>query len=265
MAIIENLTTAPEVALVGSAMVIGYYALFELAAKTIKIPKFSHQKSLSIALTFPALLHDIMVIVFPVLYWITHGPTLHKYGDLWNNIMNLDTSAYFLVHGIILKKYNMFTTNHAIHHIATIVCAFGVTITGETPVGVAVEFCLHLSHIPLHMRCILRDFGLKYTSAYEYVEAFYFGVYAFERTVGLTYLMKVSIFDVQVNMFLNIMLCAIYIQSIVFIYQIVLLTLKKYKNYKERVKTGIKYEWMTECPDAQYLSYYRKEKKEKIF
>lgn len=241
--------------------------LFYLSIKFIHFKGLDFKTSISIKQKFVALLHDVLVIAIPLYSYTIKGMRFHSEAEPEIFLTYLSGAAYFTAHLVVISYFKITTSAQVVHHIMTVVAIYAVS--GFVPEIVNISnfylFALQLSHVPLHGRSLLREFGLRYTIAYEFFEMMYFLVYTFERLVLGLWVYFYSWIYMNPGAVVLTVIGGINLQSLYFIYQMIFLTHKKYLKYKERSKRGIDYWLLQTNPEVEKLSYYKKEEKEKIF
>jgi hypothetical protein len=241
-------------------------ALFYLLIHCIHFKGLDYKTGVSIKQKFVAMIHDILVVAVPIYSYMVHGFHLKGVPEPELYLTYLSGAAYFTMHLFVIFYYNLTNSSQIFHHVLTFVAIYWTAFfTDLVTIGTFFLLALQLSHIPLHGRSMLREFGLRYTSAYEFAETAYFFVYIFERLVIGLYAFYVGSYEMDAGWVLITLIAGINIQSFYFSYQMAILSIKKYNKYRERCAKGIPY-WLIEVnPDVEKLSHYKKEEKEKIF
>jgi len=263
--LLGQLKTVNEI-VICSAMVMAFWTVvfgfLMVIMKTSNLPK---KTASSIGMSIGGIIHDMWILIAVPYNLYKNGINMGG-SDFFPTFIEIETANYFFIHGVFLIMTKLFTKEHQTHHFFTITATWAAVLLGFSNCGAIVNLNSHFSHIPLHVRGILKDLNLKFIGAYEVVETLYFILYIFERSISLTYIMKLAIFDYSVSAWAYGLFTMVWIQSQFFTLTMLKLFKRKYANYLERQKKGIHYEWFSENPECSKLSYYntKESKKDKV-
>jgi len=243
-----------------------WYALFYVVLKFVPLQKFEPKMAASIKQKYVALIYDMIVLWGPTLIYMRRGldPVLV---DPWiDKVILYESCGYYIAHMILVIRLKITNSAQITHHILTILAIMGtVAFNFAAQLACLWLYIYQLSHLPLHGRALLKDFGKVYTKAYEYIESLYFGIYLFERCIAGTWLTYQCYFVINVpNVIVTILASLTWVQSLYFCFHMFKMLPKKIRKMKERELKQIKYFWIEDNPEVKLLSYYRKEEKEKI-
>jgi len=181
------------------------------------------------------------------------------------HIILLTTGAYFLYDFIACAYYGLVDMALVLHHS---LCVFGVIVceymnnSTTALIGLALA---EMSNFPMHFRSILRTLKMRYTKIYELSETLYMVTYILARGIAMTYVVATSITMSEINIVIRLTCLGLWGQSLYFIYEMQSILGRKVKQYKERCKKGISYNWLSDNKRITELSYYKNEGNEKIF
>jgi len=126
--------------------------------------------------------------------------------------------------------------------------------------------CLaEVSNFPMHFRVILRTLDMRYTKLYEAAECLYIMSYFFARGIGCTVLVINAIPVASTPIFIRLSCIGLWLQSLYFVYEMYGIVKRKTRHFKEMHQKKISYNWFDDNTRLVELSYYRKERKDKVF
>jgi hypothetical protein len=181
------------------------------------------------------------------------------------HIILLTTGAYFLYDFLACCYYGLVDMALVVHHSLCVVGVFFCEYTNNSTaalIGLALAEC---SNFPMHFRAILRTIKMRYTKLYELSETMYMVTYILARGVVLTYIIATFITIPEVPIAARVCCLGLWGQSLYFVYEMQSIMGRKWKQYKERCKKGISYNWLGEDKRITELSYYKNEGGEKVF
>lgn len=88
----------------------------------------------------------------------------------------LISASYFAYDFLGCVYYDLADTSLVCHH-ALAMSGYGISIISKfgAPSSIWGLMCAEVSNFPMHMRCIVRSLGMRYTKLYEVFEWTYFG------------------------------------------------------------------------------------------
>lgn len=181
------------------------------------------------------------------------------------HIIILTSGGYVLYDTLACLYYGIFDMGLVIHHSMVLFGYWACENYGYSTEGLTGLFYAEASNAPMHFRMMLKQLRLRYTALYEFLEILYIAIYFVARGIFSTILFiktwGTAVCPVSVKMTCS----GIWLQSMVYIYEMFGIIQRKRKQYKEKREKGIEYYWLSENPRLVDLSFYRKETKDKIF
>ena len=174
--------------------------------------------------------------------------------------------SYFLYDLVACLFYGLWDVKLVIHHL---LCVFGslalLVYKRGFFVVVAGLMLAEASNLPMHVRCICRNFGMKHTKICEYSETLYMIIYILFRGVFAPILLIMSFFSPSCPLFISIVLLGLLVQSFFFIRTMIQIMKKKKRNAQERADKKVPLFWFEVNPDIYTLDYTKSGKKDNIF
>jgi len=180
-------------------------------------------------------------------------------------VIMLTSCAYFLYDFFACAYYGLIDTGLVFHHAMCLLGIGGSGLMNNGTTAIMGIFFAEVSNFPMHFRCILRTFKMRYTKLYEVSEMLYICSYILARGIGITYLVITGVPVSEVPIMIRLTCIGLWVQSLYFIYEMNGILQRKFKNYSERCAKNISYNWFDDNKNLGELSYYRKEGADKIF
>jgi len=117
----------------------------------------------------------------------------------------------------------------------------------------------------MHIRAMLRLAGKRHTRLYEVMEIIYMTTYIIARGIFISKVNYDTVLMSEIPFLLRFACFSLWVQSLVFIKEMVVILQKKVLQFQERRTKSINYYWFSENPEVKNLSYFRKGGKEKVF
>jgi len=118
----------------------------------------------------------------------------------------------------------------------------------------------------MHLRMIVKQFGLRYTRLYETLELIYMATYMISRGIFIPFTLVIDCVKAELCPIIVKVICVgLFLQSVFYIFEMFKILKRKQKQLKERSKAKISYFWLSENPQIKSLSYMNRENKDKIF
>jgi len=181
------------------------------------------------------------------------------------HIIMLTSCAYFTYDFLACVYYGLADTGLVLHHTLCLLGIISCELMNNATTGLMGLFLAEVSNFPMHFRCLLRTFKMRYTKLYEYSEILYIATYILARGFCITYLVSTAIFVSETPIIIRLTCLGLWVQSLYFIYEMNGILQRKLKYYKERCAKDISYNWFDENKRLSELSYYRSEGADKIF
>jgi hypothetical protein len=249
---------------VGSCLVWSAICAFVESTITFKslVPKMDHD----VKNRFVSIMHGLLTLFLSgYSIFVDRSAYTDKNSDVQHFAL-LVSMGYFVYDFIACNYYDISDRSLVIHHSLAIFGYFMSEYYDNSTISMAGLFYAEISNSFMHLRAILRAFGKRYTLAYEAFDLAYIVVYVISRGIFVTVVVYETILVSDIPLLLRLTCTALWIQSLFFIVEMVGILKRKKKQWKERSKKGIHYQWLSENPEElKKLSYFKKEVKETVF
>jgi len=181
-------------------------------------------------------------------------------------LVTVNSVSYFIYDFIACAMLGLMDISLVLHHSMCVggfsSCLYYGKSAMESIVGL---YLSEISNPSMHLRIILRNLGLRHTKLYNRLEMSYIGLYIYGRLyIGAPHIFKTAISENSV-MGVRIFATMIELQSIYFMYQMIFIVKQRYEEYKDRKEKKVVLYWCSHNKDAERLSYFKENKKIKIF
>lgn len=212
-----------------------------------------------------SIVHGLFALLVSGYHIYRDNPQYTEPSQNIQHIIMLTSLSYFLYDFIACVYYGLCDLPLVLHHG---MCLLGIGLSELTNNGTCALFGIffaEVSNFPMHFRCILRTFGMRYTKMYELSEALYIISYIVARGMGITYVVFTATLVSEIPIIVRFTCLGLWVQSLYFIYEMNGILQRKLKYYNERCQKNVSYCWFGESSKLSELSYFRQEGKEKIF
>lgn len=170
--------------------------------------------------------------------------------------------GYFMYDTLAMTYYKLLDTPMMFHH--GIVC-LGVYLSlcfdasgSEILAGM---FISEVSNPVMHMRLILRSFGLRHTKLYEFCEFSYIFLYVYYRLFKGIFIVYNTVSTSVGHPVVKSIAVGVAIQSYFYVYRMGSIVKNRLNEMKEREKEEVSLFWFSHNPKVEKLSYFAKSKK----
>jgi len=170
--------------------------------------------------------------------------------------------GYFMYDTLAMTYYKLLDTPMMFHH--GIVC-LGVYLSlcfdasgSEILAGM---FISEVSNPVMHMRLILRSFGLRHTKLYEFCEFAYIFLYVYYRLFKGIFIVYNTVSTSVGHPVVKSIAVGVAIQSYFYVYRMGSIVKNRLNEMKEREKEEVSLFWFSHNPKVEKLSYFAKSKK----
>ena len=245
-------------------MTVMFFSLFYLLKEFVFISK-DPKKMYNIHSRVNSLVHGIIQIVLPLMYLLNNDSSIQFQKEKFLVKIVCVSTGYFLYDLPLAEMYKLNSKELTIHHIFGFLGLFlsGMLQGGAfyTALGL---FAAEVTNPFMNFKYFLRFYNMRHTKIYELIDAIYLVSYIIFRGGIGTYGIVSMYFDPNASIFIMLMFCAIYLQSMNFIFKMINMLKSKVKQMKCREKEGIQYFWFKKNPEVINLSYI-KEKETNIW
>lgn len=228
-------------------------------------PKLGKRKINDIKNRAVSIVHGVFALILSGYHLYRDNPQYAEPASNIQHIIMLTSCAYFLYDLFACVYYGLADTGLVLHHIMGIVGIGSSELMNNATTALIGLFLAEVSNFPMHFRCVLRTFKMRYTKLYEFAEILYIGTYIVARGVGITGLVITAIPVSETPIVIRLACLGLWVQSVYFIYEMNGILQRKLKHYKERCDKDISYNWFDDNKKLVELSYYRSEGPDRIF
>jgi len=214
---------------------------------------------------FVSIIHGFLTMVLAGYNIFHQQPSFTDKNSDIQLFLLLVSMAYFLYDYIACCYYGLADRSLAIHHALAI---FGYLVAihyNTSTLAMCGIFYGETSNAFMHIRVILRSFGKRHTKLHEVFDVLYMLTYIVARAVFVTKVNYDTLYVSGIPVLLRLACIGLWVQSLLFVKEMIFILQRKYKQFQERRTKSIQYFWFTENPEIKNLSYLRKEKKEAVF
>jgi len=228
-------------------------------------PKLGKRKINDIKNRAVSMVHGLFALFVTGYHIYRDNPQYAEPASNIQHVIMLTSSAYFFYDFIACAYYGLCDLSLILHHA---MCVLGIgcsELMNNGTVAIFGLFFAEVSNFPMHLRCILRTFKMRYTKLYELSEMQYILTYILARGFGITYVVFTATLVSETPILVRMSCLGLWMQSLYFIYEMNSILRRKFTQYKERCTKNISYSWFGDSKRLSELSYFRSEGVDKIF
>ena len=205
----------------------------------------SKVKELDVKNRIISVIHGLVLVIFSAKEFYVHPGSCGDTNTMYERRMIYTAVGYFLYDFFAMAYYGLLDAAMSFHHWT---CIIGMSLPLTSGMGanyiVQGMFVAEASNPFMHIRIILRHYGLRYTRAYETMEILFMIIYIFGRVIMGTYTAWST-----ANCHHNFMLCKIaafglLLQTVHFSQQMLGILRKRFKEISDRKRYHIKIRWL---------------------
>jgi len=212
-----------------------------------------------------SIVHGLFALFISAYHIYRDNPQYAEPASNIQHVLMLTSSAYFLYDFIACAYYGLCDMGLVLHHGMCLIGIGSSELMNNATTALFGLFFAEVSNFPMHFRCILRTFKMRYTKLYELSEILYIITYIVARGFGITYLVITAVPVSETPIVIRLTCLGLWVQSLYFVYEMNGILQRKVSHYKERCTKDISYNWFDDNTRLNELSYYRKEGAERIF
>lgn len=182
-----------------------------------------------------------------------------QYNNELQNFIITTSMSYFIYDTIICLILNVSDVEMVFHHtFVTIAYYCGICFNHSAAEMLRGLLVADVSNPIMHLRLIIRNYGLKHTKLYLYCDLIYMVIYVVARSFfgfmacSWTVFCKGNLFIVKISAMF------VWGQSVIFIRRMFKNFVNRYKDYLERRSKNIEYYWFEFNKKVEDLDYYKK-------
>jgi len=245
---------------------IAWSVLFLFVNYNLELPsKVSKKKVDDIKNRIVSIFHGLFAFVVTSYHIYRDNPEFTDSTSTIQHIIMLTSCAYFTYDCIACAYCGHIDMGLVLHHVMCLLGMVSCEYYDNATTGLIGLCFAEISNFPMHFRVILRIFDMRYTKTYELAEILYILSYAVARGIGSTWLVIAAVPVSSTPIFIRLTCMGLWMQSLYFIYEMYGILKRKFRHFKEMHQKKISYNWFDDNPRLVDLSYYRKEKKDKVF
>jgi hypothetical protein len=213
----------------------------------------------------------ISIIHASLMFWVSVYDVLYfqsdKCGDnnsYFQNFFMSASLAYFLYDLINCIRLDVSCNEMVIHHLFCMIGYYsGILYNNSANEMLRALVVAEISNPVMHIRMILKNFGLKNSKLYLVLELIYMVIYIFARMVYGTMVCYFTVFCWSNLWLVKIAGSIVWIQSVLFSKRMIKIFYHRYNEYKERKAKKIELFWCSINKQVEETDYYKKEKAKK--
>jgi hypothetical protein len=265
MTFVNDLDTLPTKAYLLFGSFIAWSVLFIVINYNVHFQKLSKKENDDIKNRMVSTLHGLYTFFAIGYHFYKDKPEYGSPNTPLQQIIILTSGGYVIYDTLACLYYGLFDMGLVIHHGMVLFGYWACQYYGYSTEGLIGLFYAEASNAPMHFRMMLKQVRLRYTALYELLEILYIAIYFVFRGFFATILF-VKTWGTAVCPFAVKLTCSgIWLQSMVYIKEMVGIIKRKRSQFKEKKEKGIEYWWLSENPRLVELSFYKKESRDKIF
>lgn len=184
-----------------------------------------------------------------------------KCGQNNNDLQNfiLCTSlAYFAYDTICCILLDVSDTEMVVHHICVMLGYYtGISFNHSASEMLRALLLADLSNPIMHTRLIVRNYGLKHTKLYLYMDLIYMFIYILARTILGFMTTYFTVFCMNNLFIVKVSGLGVWLQSVIFIRRMIAHLYMRYFEMMERKRKNIYYFWFEVNKKIEELDYYK--------
>jgi len=227
-------------------------------------PKLGKRKINDIKNRAVSIVHGLFAFIVSGYHIYRDNPQYAEPASNIQQIIMLTSIAYFLYDFFACAYYGLADTGLVLHHVMCLTGIGSCALMNNATTAIMGLLFAEVSNFPMHLRCVLRTFKMRYTKLYELAEIMYISTYILARGVGITYLVITAVPVSETPILTRLSCIGLWIQSLYFIYEMNSILQRKVKHYKERCDKDVSYNWFDDNKKLSELSYYRCEGTDRI-
>lgn len=205
----------------------------------------SHSQALDVKNRIVSIVHGLAIAICSAPEFYFHPGSCGDPNTTYQKRVIYTAVGYFLYDFSAMAYYGLLDTAMSFHHW---ICIIGMSLplTYGMSANYIVEgaFVAEASNTFMHVRIILRHYGLRYTRAYETMEILFMIIYIFGRLIMGAYTSWSTTFCEHNAVVIKLAAVGLLVQSILFIQQMLGILRKRFKEISDRKKLRIKIRWL---------------------
>ena len=151
------------------------------------IPDYCKEYKDDIQNRLPAVFHSTIVCVLSAIRYFNYEQDFAGHNLFLDNFILCYTLGYFVYDFTFMYFLGLLGKAMILHHVVAVICLGNVIFSGHGGNATIISIIFaEISNPAMHLRVILRDFGLRYTKIYEVLEFSFLGSYIFGRLIMWT-------------------------------------------------------------------------------
>ena len=199
-----------------------------------------------------SLLHGIVLVVFSTYHFYSGFESCGDPNTDYESNLIYFSISYFFYDFVAMAYYGLLDGTMVFHHLIVIMLMTQPYYAGTgSNYVVRGMFMTEISNPFMHLRCILKHYGLRYTLAYEFCEIVFSIAYPFGRIFIGTNMLYTSTICPYISIGLKIGFWGLYLQSLYFTFQMISILKKRSRDIHNRGLQRIEFKWFTPPLDAE--------------
>ncbi|CAD8206269.1 unnamed protein product [Paramecium octaurelia] len=225
-------------------------ALFILCYDRIKLNNLSSKRQIDVFNRIVSILHGQFTFWGSLIVILSQTPyQLQEMNSSEMQFVMIVSAGYFAYDVIICTYFDLYDYWLIFHHVISLM-AFGESILYKKYGHIIIfgMFITEISNLPMHLRHILGCFGLRQTKIYESIEILYFSLFIIFRGILSPVLLIRTYEDLHAPLLIKISASGLLVYSAYYIIEMIKITQRKIKSYRERKRRNLKMYWFSQNP-----------------
>ena len=212
-----------------------------LANKYRKLPL---NDELDVRNRFISLIHGVVALYLSGYEFFFLPASCGDANTFYESYVMLISTAYFTYDFLAMAYYGLLDWSMTLHHFVVIL-GMGLNIYNGYSAHLLLGgmFVAEISNPPMHLRCMMKHLGLRYTKSYEAADILFLVLYMLARLILGTYQVYIAVMCDKIHIVVKLCALAILLQSYHFSLQMKSIFMKRIKDMKQRNKLNIKMNW----------------------
>ncbi|CAE7456535.1 tlcd5 [Symbiodinium microadriaticum] len=212
-----------------------------LANKYRKLPL---NDELDVRNRFISLIHGIVALSLSGYEYFFLSASCSDANTFYESHLLLISTAYFTYDFLAMAYYGLLDWSMTLHHCVVVLgMGFNVYDGYSAHLLLGGMFVAEISNPPMHVRCMLKQLGLRYTRAYELADMIFLLLYMVARIVFGTYQVYIAVNCDRLHFTVKVCAVALLLQSYHFSIQMKSIVQKRFTDMEKRKKYNVKMNW----------------------
>lgn len=194
-----------------------WMSLCILVETTLSFKSLTKKKSHDVKNRILSIIHGLYCLILSGYQLVKEQSTYAQKSTELQHFIVLTSMGYFIYDFLACEYLKISSLGLVIHHSLAIGGYASCEYFDNSTISLMGLFQAEISNAPMHLRAILRTFGMRYTKSYELLELFYMVFYIVARGIFMSHLIYTTFLNNEIPLLLRITGTSLWIQSIYYI------------------------------------------------